>query len=69
MFAITDAKTNRDIDLSRKWDRCFRPGQSANMSVFFDEPSSGTTSCPSCRAECHGTQDSDITWYADIPGS
>jgi hypothetical protein len=67
-FAITDAKTNRDVDLNREWKRCFRPGQKVNMSLFFDELFSGTTTCPSCRAECRGTQDSEITWYGCILG-
>ena len=62
-FAITDAKTNRDIRLNREWKRCFRPGQRVNMSLFFNEPASGTTTCPSCRTECPGTQDSENTWY------
>lgn len=32
-FAITDARTNRDIDLSGDWMACFRPGQRVNMSL------------------------------------
>jgi cytochrome c peroxidase len=63
-FAITDAKTNRDIDLNREWKRCFRPGQHVNMSLFFDEvySESKTTTCPSCHAQCPGGQDSEIEW-------
>jgi hypothetical protein len=61
-FAITDARTNRDIDLNREWKRCFRPGQRVNMSLFFDDMFSRTTACPSCRTECIGDQDSEIEW-------
>ncbi|KAE9377316.1 hypothetical protein N431DRAFT_436561 [Stipitochalara longipes BDJ] len=32
-FAIEDAITRRDIDLSTDWERCFSPGQRVEMSV------------------------------------
>ncbi|KAH6845649.1 hypothetical protein B0I37DRAFT_380785 [Chaetomium sp. MPI-CAGE-AT-0009] len=59
-FAITDAKTLRDIDLTRDWKRCFRPGQRVNMSLFFRGTFTETTTCPSCHAECDGAQDEEI---------
>jgi hypothetical protein len=59
-FAITDAETLRDIDLTRAWERCFRPGQRVNMSLFFENIFTKTTTCPSCRAECAGPQDEEI---------
>ena len=61
-FAITDAGTNRDIDLKGEWKRCFRPGQRVNMSLFFDRMLSATNSCPSCRVECIGDPASEVTW-------
>ncbi|KAH6637119.1 hypothetical protein F5144DRAFT_207203 [Chaetomium tenue] len=59
-FAITDAKTSRDIDLRREWKLCFRPGQRVNMSLFFEGIFGKTTTCPSCHAECAGDQDREI---------
>jgi hypothetical protein len=61
-FAITDAKTSRDIDLTREWIRCFRPGQRVNMSLFFENTFDKTTTCPSCHAECTGDQGKEIEW-------
>lgn len=61
-FVITDAKTSRDIDLTREWKRCFRPGQRVNMSLFFENAYTKTTTCPSCQAHCAGAQDKEIEW-------
>ena len=32
-FAIEDAATRRDIDLTTNWELCFSPGQRVEMSI------------------------------------
>jgi hypothetical protein len=54
-FAIQDSATTNDIDLSRDWETCFRPGQRVDMSMIFNRWHNPENSvpdeshkCPSC---------------------
>ncbi|KAI0154135.1 hypothetical protein GGR57DRAFT_512443 [Xylariaceae sp. FL1272] len=44
-FVIQDEGTQKDIDLSRRWELCFSPGQRVSMSIVLDSPYG---ICPSC---------------------
>jgi hypothetical protein len=64
-FVIQDAATKRDIDLTQKWELCFRPGQHVDMSMIFDRSEEGTVgrvSCPGCKWMCDGAGDAEIDW-------
>jgi hypothetical protein len=64
-FAIQDSVRKRDIDLSRPWGACFRPGQRVDMSMIFTTRESHTQTCPAChhidREEI--AEDQDIECY------
>jgi Fungal N-terminal domain of STAND proteins len=46
-FALEDAATQRDIDLSKDWDTRFYPGQRVEMSIIVVN-SESSLHCPSC---------------------
>ncbi|KAK3316799.1 hypothetical protein B0H66DRAFT_562214 [Apodospora peruviana] len=49
-FALRDKYRAVDIDLAQTWERCFRPGQTVEMSMIFalaSEEERGS-SCPTC---------------------
>ncbi|KAL4874857.1 hypothetical protein BJY04DRAFT_202946 [Aspergillus karnatakaensis] len=54
-FALFDAGTGRDIDLTRKWDTTFRPGQAIAMCMVFRRVGKPGNLCPSCKTDCPGS--------------
>ncbi|PGH00206.1 hypothetical protein GX51_05903 [Blastomyces parvus] len=48
-FALYDVGTNRDIDLTRKWETIFRPGQGIAMCMVFKRAEVQSNFCPSCK--------------------
>jgi len=65
-FAITDATSNRDIDLSKQWSQCFRSGQKVNMAIFFRHLFDSCYSCPGCGAQQAGDAEGEKTWSVVI---
>ena len=61
-FVISDAGTDRDIDLLQEWELCFSPGQHVNMSMIFEHLGAPSTYCPRCQHNCRGRTDEDIEW-------
>lgn len=60
-FVFEDASTRREIDITKNWESCFRPGQRVTMSVVFQNASQSITStCPNCHSEQEGSPDQDI---------
>jgi hypothetical protein len=48
-FAIQDAATKMDIDLTSAWETCFIPGQHAEMSMVFRSGGHpARLDCPKC---------------------
>lgn len=62
-FALTDANTKRDLDLSQPWARCFRPGQTVLMSMLFTTSVQQQNICPSCQGSNAYEQDKEVEWY------
>ena len=50
-FVITDAGTNRIIDLRQDWDQCFRPGQRVTMNMIILSVTP-IDKCSNCSALC-----------------
>lgn len=51
-FAIQDAATKMDIDLTSAWETCFTPGQHTEMSMIMNTRGGFTlydVYCPKCR--------------------
>ncbi|KAJ4186645.1 hypothetical protein NW759_016934 [Fusarium solani] len=46
-FVLYDRFRHADIDLSQAWERCFRPGQTVEMSMIFSSWDQ-ESSCPTC---------------------
>jgi hypothetical protein len=68
-FAIQDATTKLDVDLTLPWEACFRPGQHTVMSMIFKSAKASNMACPTCndKNEDNFAQDEDIEWYAPNP--
>ncbi|KAH7348566.1 hypothetical protein BKA65DRAFT_500844 [Rhexocercosporidium sp. MPI-PUGE-AT-0058] len=50
-FVIQDSSTKIDVDLTKPWETCFRPGQHADMSMVFKSKEAWNICCPKCRNE------------------
>lgn len=61
-FTIQDTWTKRDIDLSRPFEECFRPGQHVEMSMIFNHLYSHVRSCPRCHHEDYLDTEKDVVW-------
>ncbi|KXX73463.1 hypothetical protein MMYC01_210021 [Madurella mycetomatis] len=61
-FALRDKFRGVDIDLSQSWERCFKPGQTVEMSMLFASSEQGT-SCPTCGQMATGRKaDEQVEW-------
>lgn len=60
-FAIEDAATLKDVDLSSPWETCFYPRQRVAMSMVLNSQKS-ITHCPKCFADNAAQEDADIEW-------
>ncbi|KAK3896490.1 hypothetical protein C8A05DRAFT_48455 [Staphylotrichum tortipilum] len=61
-FVLCDKFRGADIDLNQTWERCFRPGQTVEMSMLFVSSEEGT-SCPTCGEVAAGRRaDEQIEW-------
>lgn len=68
-YSVQDAQSQKIIDLSRPWKSNFRPGRRFNMSIVFEMPNRGASSCPGCSTESFnrlGHGESDVQWYVEI---
>ncbi|KAF1960248.1 hypothetical protein CC80DRAFT_544697 [Byssothecium circinans] len=59
-IVFEDVATRREIDITKNWDSCFRPGQQVTMSVVFEKNALDVSTCPHCHSEQHGSADEDI---------
>jgi hypothetical protein len=62
-FVIQDSILKRDIDLTKPWESCFRPGQRVDMSMIFLSEKDTTQCCPACHQETNFPADHDIEWF------
>ncbi|KAF2802488.1 uncharacterized protein BDZ99DRAFT_551327 [Mytilinidion resinicola] len=60
-FVLEDTITNREIDLRRPWDICFRPGQRVSMSMCFND-FNANIECPACHTSISAQTDQAIDW-------
>ena len=68
-FALSDTATGQEIDLQKKWDVLFRPGQAIMMSLIFKrEGASQDTSCPSCHSDCPSEATKETQWCVLLSG-
>lgn len=47
-YAIEESLSGTDVNRSRDWNLCFRPGQKVDMSIFFHDTAAPGNSCPRC---------------------
>lgn len=60
-FVLHDRFRGIDIDLNQAWERCFRPGQTVEMSMLFTSPEHGS-SCPTCGEISDKRADEEVEW-------
>lgn len=61
-FALSCSRLNRDITWNQSWESAFLPGREYGMSMVFQQATSDTTLCVSCRQPCDDVPDQDTTW-------
>lgn len=67
-WVLQDHTTKRELKRSLPWESLILPGQRIEMSIIFNSPHSGSTSCPGCGAKVEGSCASEMQWYgASIP--
>lgn len=47
-FVVEDTRRKKSVDLSKPWDRVFRPGQQVDMRMIFHRFACPPNTCPSC---------------------
>jgi hypothetical protein len=63
-YALQEHTTHREILRTRQWDGAFLPGQKIDMSfIFVSEEEPKGSSCPSCKATCSDSQESEVQWW------
>ncbi len=65
-FAIEDTRRKRPVDLTKTWDRVFRPGQEVDMRMVFHRFVCPPSTCPGCK-EVNKDDDEEIEWYELFP--
>jgi hypothetical protein len=60
-YVLEDEQTNQQLDRTRNWKACFRPGRRVLMSMIFEELFISEQACPSCGAHSSGPTDSLVT--------
>lgn len=66
-FAIQDAGTGIDVDLTSNWKTCFYPGQKVEMSMVFTlTKATNGKSCPRCKNEWTSERDIDASYGKDV---
>jgi hypothetical protein len=60
-YALEDHQSGQELNASKQWSLCFRPGQKVDMSMIFRQ-NQASTSCPGCKTESHLADISTIEW-------
>ncbi|KAM5386882.1 hypothetical protein ACJZ2D_000175 [Fusarium nematophilum] len=60
-FVLRDRFRHVDINLNQPWERCFRPGQTVEMSMLFALSELGS-SCPTCGQVSDKKADEEAEW-------
>ena len=62
-FQIDSSASQTQIDLTRRWELCFKPGGEYDMSMLFEEShQTAASSCPCCQTECSGRTGDRVQW-------
>lgn len=60
-YALRANITNKDVERSTAFNRCFLPGQYYDMSMIFDA-ARAQNSCPACSLHTEEASDERVKW-------